>query len=254
MGGDAVQLFVGGFLKTLHRCFAVYGVNHHLAGLYALQCPQPGFHILGRGVVIVLSPTLSLHEEGLHDNVSAELAHVFNDFFHIIVSLRTVCAEDVFRVHGVELQNVVVHPHQRLSYFWLVDACGIAQHADFGLGTEAVSEPDCAVHSLGEARVHGGFAVSGKGEHIGHPAFCLHLFQRFLQRRFQLFNGGEGALGTAFRVEAAFAVDAVETADFSVCWKQVDAKGNAEPPALDRTEYGRRIDDGAHVSCYVFLW
>ena len=50
-----------------------------------------------------------------------------------------------------------------------------------------------------------------------------------------------------FSVEAALAVDAVKSTDFSVGRHEVDAQRNAESATVNRTENGRRIDDANHV-------
>ena len=67
------------------------------------------------------------------------------------------------------------------------------------------------------------FTITGKREHIGQLSFLLH----GQQHRFQGFANGlarrEALVGASLGIEAAFTIDAVERANLSVCWEQVDA-------------------------------
>ena len=56
-------------------------------------------------------------------------------------------------------------------------------------------------------------------------------------------------------VESALAVDAVESADFSVGGHQVNAERNAEAAAVDGTEDGRGEDDALMTLVFrITVW
>ena len=105
---------MGGFLKCVAGRVAVDGVYHHLLWANLLKRFYPGRYVtVGRVVEVLAADVGSLHEHSLDDDVAVERSESADDVFNVVCwRRRTVHAADVVDVHGVELQDVVVHALQ----------------------------------------------------------------------------------------------------------------------------------------------
>ena len=103
---------MGGFLQSLCRCLTVNSIYHHLLRLDCLDCLQPRTDVFLSSVVHALSLISSTHEHRLDDDMSVEGFHVFYDTLHVIGAAGPVCLLDICLVHCVQLQDVVIYPHQ----------------------------------------------------------------------------------------------------------------------------------------------
>ena len=107
--------------------------------------------------------------------MAVEGLHALYDDVDVIGAVGMIHLADEVDVNGVELQDVVVHPHQGVVYGLTVNHRRVAQHGDLGLGTVLVAQADGVVDDFGEVGVARRFAVAGEGQHIGHLAVFLHL-------------------------------------------------------------------------------
>ena len=85
------------------------------------------------------------------------------------------------------------------------------------------------------------FSVSGKSQHVGDDAFLFKRFKLFPEFFAHSFFCGQSGSGFTFFVQSAFTIDTVKRAPFAVGRQQVDAQADAEPSAVDGTEYGRIV-------------
>ena len=221
-GLDGIELFVGGFLKTVCGRLAVDGVDHHLTGRYLADGLQPGLYILIARIVHIFAVAVAAHEHGLNDEMAVEGLHALNDLSHVVGARWVVDARNIMKVYGVELQDVVVHPHQGIVDGLAVDHRGIAQYGDFRLRAVLVTQADDIVDDLREVGMTGGLTIASKGQHVRQLTFGSHLLQLLFQLGGHLFACGEGQGRTVVFVETALAVDAVERTHLAVGRQQVD--------------------------------
>ena len=178
-----------------------------------------------------------------------EAFHVFDDLLDIVVAGGAIYLINIGGVHGVELQDVVVDTHQGVVHLWTVNHCGVAEHADLGIGTVLVAQTDGIVDDLSKVGMAGGLAIAGKGEHVGQLPFGHHLLQLLFQLLCHQLARRTGKGRAVIAIESTLAVDAVEGAYLAVGRLQVDAQRDAESAAMDRPENGRRIDNCTHNEC-----
>ena len=111
---------------------------------------------------------------------------------------------------------------------------------------QLVAQRDGAGNGLRKLRCGGGLAVACEGDHIGELAFGCHLAQLCLER--VEYHGScvvrlmAGALG----VEAVFAVNAVERADFAAGRHHVDAERETKATAANGPKDGAGIQKRRH--------
>ena len=253
---NGVEFFGRGFLQTLGGCFAVDGVDHYLLGGNGFHGFEPWGNVFFAGVVVgaPLGPPrrgkVAFEEHGLNDDVAVETLESFDDLVHLIpFAFGTVHHINIGWVNGVELEDVVVHFHQRIVDLRTVDERGIGEHADLGIRKILVAQPDGVFNDFWEMRIGRGFTVAGEGEHVGMGAICFHVLQFGFDGIGYFFPCRHLLLGTVVGIETAFAIDAVEGADLSVGRKEIDAETDAETAAMDGPEDGRRIDNRAHNAC-----
>ena len=168
------------------------------------------------------------------------------------MSLRTVHIIYICGADGVEFQDVVVEVEQSLANLWTANLCGVAQDAHLGRG--AISVPHLAhpINNLGEVRIARRFAVASEGQHIRHNALLLEFLQLAFQSFHHLIGSRQRFLCAAFAIQSTLTIDAVEAAKLPTLWQQIDAKRDAQPTAVNRSEDGRIIDDGTHFPSYLF--
>ena len=207
----------------------VDGVDHHLGRSDVGHGLQPRIDERRGGIVDVDALIGgAAHKHGLDDQMAMKELHVFDDLSHVERRLEwTVYPTDVGRVDGVELEDVVVYPHQRLAHRRAVDEGGVAEHAHFGPGAELIAQPERIVDDAREVGMAGGFAVARKGEHVGMYSLAMHLAQLGPQGRSHHRTGGMRAAREAVALVAALAIDAVESADLAVGRHKVDAQADA---------------------------
>ena len=107
--------------------------------------------------------------------MAVEGLHAFHDGVDVVGAVGMVHLADEVDVNGIELQDVVVHPHQGIVYGLTVNHRRVAQHRDLGLGTVLVAQADGVVDDFGEVGVARRLTIAGEGQHIGHLTVFLHL-------------------------------------------------------------------------------
>jgi len=78
--------------------------------------------------------------------------------------------------------------------------------------------------------MQGRLAVAGEGDDVGRRAVRHHAAQRRFELRADIFAGVESPSAGVFGVPAAFAVDAVERAEFRIGRQEVHPQRKAQPP------------------------
>ena len=135
-----------------------------------------------------------------------------------------------------------------------MDHRGIAEYGDLGIRTVLIAQTDGVGDDFGEVRVAGRFTVACEGQHVGQTTFGSHGLQLLFQFLRHLFSRRKGQLGAMVFVEAALAIDTVETAHLSVGGQEVDAKRKSEATAVDRSENGGWIDNCTHNACKITIF
>lgn len=256
--GDGMEHGGRGFLQPLDGCFAVNGVNHHLAGTYAAEGSYPGqdvgirriidtyFHCIPclRGRMSTSRPTkfhFARHKHGLHDDVAVELAKILDDVFRTIARTGTIHKADVIIVDGVEFLDVVVHTHQGFAYSSIVGHRSIREHTDTRIREILIAQADGIVDDAGKFGMKRRFAVSGKGYDVESFASSETLAENIFKSLGNGLTCGARRTGGVLAIEATLAINTIKGAEFSVGWHQIDTERDPEATALHRTEHGGRI-------------
>ena len=164
----------------------------------------------------------------------------------VVGANRLVEQLDKRRVDGIELEDIVVDHHERVVYLGAVGARAVGEHGDLGVWGKLVAQRDSAGDGLRKLRCSGGLAVACEGDHIGELALGCHLAQLCLER--VEYHGScvirlvAGALG----VEAVFAVNAVERADFAAGRHHIDAERETKATAANGPKDGAGIQKRRH--------
>ncbi len=224
-------------------CFTVDCVDHHLFWGDLTDQIEPGRNLFRCGIIDRLSVEAATQEHRLDDQLSVKAFHQLDGFGDWTVSARLV--DDA---HGpvdsrVEFQNIVVHTAKRAADRVAIDHRGIAQYRYFGFGAQFVAGGEGIGDDLFELGVHGGLSVSGEGDHIREFSIGSHLLEFGSQMILYLFASIESR-GDCFVSPSAFAIDAIEVAEFVVEGKQVDSQRQTESPAVYRAE-----DDMVEENC-----
>ena len=242
---------MGGLEQSLGGRLTVDGVDHHLLRSDGLDGFKPGVDVCVACVINGFALTFTAHEHRLDDHVTMEGLEAVDDLIDIIGAVRVIYLINISGIDGVEFQDVVIHLHERVVYLWTVDHRGIAEYGDLRLRTVLVAQTDGVGDDLCEVGMTGGFAVACKGEDIGQLTVGHHLLEFGFQFLRHLLTGGEGERRTVVFIETTLAIDAVERADLTVGWQQVDAQRDAETAAVDRAEDRRWIDNCTHNGCKI---
>ena len=189
----------------------------------ALERLQPGGNVLIAGVVAAPALIRAAQEDGLHDDVPLVGGERLNLVFHVVGAAGAVEELDEVGVHGVELEDVVVHKHERLAHGGAVGHGGVGEHGDLAAGGVLVAQAHRGAHCLGERGRRRGFAVAGERDDVGQHAGLAHLAQLRLEGRLVFLGTHAALMGAAFGVEAVLAVQAVERADLARRRHEVDA-------------------------------
>ena len=240
---------MGGLEQSLGGRLTVDGVDHHLLRSDGLDGFKPGVDVCVACVINGFALTFTAHEHRLDDHVTMEGLEAVDDLIDIVGAVRVIYLINISGIDGVEFQDVVIHLHERVVYLWTVDHRGIAEYGDLRLRTVLVAQTDGVGDDLCEVGMTGGFAVACKGEDIGQLTVGHHLLEFGFQFLRHLLTGGERERRTVVFIETTLAIDAVERADLTVGWQQVDAQRDAETAAVDRAEDRRWIDNCTHNGC-----
>ena len=235
--GDGLQLLFGNFFERLAGGVAVERVDHHLPRTDFVDQLQPRRDLLFGGVVDGLAIARSPQEHRLQDHLPLEAFHLLDDAPDGVGRvLRVVHPPHRLVERRVEFEDVVVHAQQGLADAVAVDLRGVGEHRDFRRGAQRVAQGQRVADDGFEFGVQGRFAVAGEGDDIGRGAVGHHLPQGGFELGADLFAGVETARSGVFGVPAAFAVDAVERAEFRRRGQQVDPQREAQPPRVHRAE------------------
>ena len=217
-------LFVGGLFEVLVGRFAVDGVDHYHAWLYFFHRFEPWVYEVIARIIYVLSFHFATHKHGLNDAMTVEQLHIINDFTHIIGrAYRAVNERNVFWIDGVELQNVVVHEHQCLSYVLMTYHRSVAEHGDFSVREIGIADADGVLDDVEEVWMCGRLTVSCKCKDVGCRTLLLHFLEFSLQSLCHDFACRALCLRNKVLIVSTFAVDAVESAGFTIARLQVYA-------------------------------
>ena len=255
LAGDAEGLDArGDGVEHLGRCFGKAGdrrlARHRVDGRFlwanALKRREPGGNVLLAGVVDELALILAGQKDRLDNNVTVKACERLDLVLDAVGANGLVEQLDKRRVDGIELEDVVVDHHERVVHLGAVGARTVGEHGDFGVWGKLVAQRDGAGDGLRKLRCGGGLAVACEGDHIGELALGCHLAQLCLER--VEYHGScvvrlmAGALG----VEAVFAVNAVERADFAAGRHHVDAERETKATAANGPKDGAGIQKRRH--------
>lgn len=113
---------------------------------------------------------------------------------------------------------------------------GVREDRDPCRGAQLVAQTERIVDNLLEVGVERRLAVSGEGDDVGRRAVGHHAAERRCEVLMHRLPGVEAPGSGVLGIPAAFAVDAVETAEFRFDGEQVDSQREAEPPRVDGAE------------------
>jgi len=229
---DGVHLVGGDFGEVLGGGGAVDGVGHDFAGVEGSDDVEHGSCHLGGGAVEVRAA----EEAPLEDEIAVELTEGVDDAGDVVAWGGVVDFCDEVVGWGVDFHDRVVHFAEGVEDLGDVDAGGVGEYGDLSRGGVAVAEGEGVVDDLRELRVEGRFAVAAEGDGVHLDAVGVEVLEFVGEVVAYLFGRGERGVVASVAVPAAFAVDAVEVAEFAFFGEQVDAEGSAEAAAMYRSE------------------
>lgn len=244
--GDRVEHLGRRFGKAGDWCLARHCVDGRLLRANALERREPRTNVLLAGVIERLAPVLTAQKHRLDNDMTVKARERLDLVLYIVGANRLVEQLDKRRVDGIELEDVVVDHHERIVYLGTVGARAVGKHGNLGVWGKLVAKRDGTGDGLRKLRRGGGLAVACEGDHIGELALSCHLVQLCLER--VEYHGGcvvrlmAGALG----VEAVFAVNAVERADFAAGRHHVDAERETKATAANGPKDGAGIQKRRH--------
>lgn len=244
--GNGVEHLRRRFGKAGDRCLARHRVDGCFLWANALKRREPGADVLLAGVVDELALILAGQIDRLDNNVTVKACERLDLVLDAVGANGLVEQLDKRRVDGIELEDVVVDHHERVVHLEAVGARTVGEHGDFGVWGKPVAQRDGAGDGLRKLRCGSGLAVACEGDHIGELALGCHLAQLCLER--VEYHGScvvrlmTGALG----VEAVFAVNAVERADFAAGRHHVDAERETKATAANGPKDGAGIQKRRH--------
>lgn len=244
--GNGVERLGRCFGKAGDRCLARYRVDGCFLWANALKRHEPGGNVLLAGVVDELALILAGQKDRLDNDMTVKACERLDLVLDVIGANGLVEQLDKRRVDGIELEDVVVDHHERVVYLGAVGARTVGEHGDFGVWGKLVAQRHGTGDDLRKLRCGGGLAVACEGYHIGELALGCHLAQLCLER--VEYHGScvvrlmAGALG----VEAVFAVNTVERADFAARRHHVDAERETKATAANGPKDGAGIQKRRH--------
>lgn len=244
--GDGVEHLGRCFGKAGDRRLARYRVDGRFLWANALKRREPGGNVLLAGVVDELALILTGQKDRLDNDMTVKACERLDLVLYIVGANRLVEQLDKRRVDGIELEDVVVDHHERVVHLGAIGARTVGEHGDLGVWGKLVAQRYGAGDGLRKLRCGGGLAVACEGDHIGELALSCHLAQLCLER--VEYHGScvvrlmAGALG----VEAVFAVNTVERADFAARRHHVDAERETKATAANGPKDGAGIQKRRH--------
>lgn len=244
--GNRVEHLGRRFGKAGDRCLARHRVDGRFLWANALKRREPGGNVLLAGVVDELALILAGQKDRLDNNVTVKARERLDLVLYIVGANGLVEQLDKCRIDCIELEDVVVDHHERIVYLRTVGARAVGKHGNLGVWGQLVAKRDGTGDGLRKLRRGGGLAVACEGDHIGELALGCHLAQLCLER--VEYHGScvvrlmAGALG----VEAVFAVNAVERADFAAGRHHVDAERETKATAANGPKDGAGIQKRRH--------
>ena len=244
--GNGVEHLGRCFGKADDRCLARHRVDGRLLRTNALERREPGDNVLLAGVVDGLALILAGQKDRLDNNVTVKACERLDLVPDVVGANGLVEQLDKCRVDRIELEDVVVDHHERIVYLGTVGARAVGKHGNLGVWGQLVAKRDGTGDGLRKLRCGGGLAVACEGDHIGELALGCHFAQFCLER--VEYHGSRvvrlmaGALG----VEAVFAVNTVERADFAAGRHHVDAERETKATAANGPKDGAGIQKRRH--------
>ena len=169
----------------------------------------------------------------MHDDMPLVGGERLNLVLYVVRAAGAVEELDEVGIDGVELEDVVVHKHERLAYGGAVGQGGVGEHGNLAAGGVLVAQADRGAHCLGKRGCRHGLAVAGERDDVGQHAGLAHLAQLGLKGSLELLGAHAALVGAALRVEAVLAVQAVERADLARRRHEVDAQRHSQATAVD---------------------
>ena len=90
------------------------------------------------------------------------------------------------------------------------------------------------------------FTIAGKSDDVKRFSRAVHLLESIGQSIGHHLARRNGGASAPRSVETAFAVDAIESAEFPIGRKEIDAQRYPQAPTVNRTEDGSREENGGH--------
>ena len=90
--------------------------------------------------------------------------------------VRTIQQMNVFFIHRIQFQDIIIYLVQCFEYGRTVDKCRVTQYAYFCFWEILVAKRKCIFYDFREMGMCSRFTVSGKCQYIGSGAVCLHVF------------------------------------------------------------------------------
>lgn len=244
--GNGVEHLGRCFGKAGDRCLTRDRVNGRFLWVNALERREPGDNVLLAGVVDELALMLAGQKDRLDNNVTVKASERLDLVLYIVGANGLVEQLDKCWIDRIELEDVVVDHHERVVHLGTVGARAVGKHGNLSVWGQLIAKCDGTGYGLRKLRCGGGLAVAGKRDHIGELALSCHLAQLCLER--VEYHGScvvrlmAGALG----VEAVFAVNAVERADFAAGRHHVDAERETKTTAANGPKDGAGIQKRRH--------
>lgn len=239
--GNLVEHLGRRFSKAGDRCLARHRVDGRFLWANALKRREPGGNVLLAGVVDELALVLAGQKDCLDNNVTVKARERLDLVLYIVGANGLVEQLDKCRIDRIELEDVVVDHHERIVHLGTVGVRTVGKHGNLGVWGQLVAKRDGTGDGLRKLRRGGGLAVAGKRDYIGQLALGCHLAQLCLECI--EYHGScvvrlmAGALG----VEAVFAINTVERADFAAGRHHVDAERKAQATAANGPKDGAGI-------------
>ena len=236
-GGDGPQLLARHLFERPARGVAVERVDHDLPRADFADQAQPCRDLLFGGVVDPLPVELPAQEHRLHGQVPVEAFHLIDDPPYGIGRALGIVYQACRGVEGrIELEDVVVHAAKGTAHALAVELRGVRKHGNPGRGAQLVAQGDRVADHGFEFGVHRRLAVAGEGDDVGRGAVGHHAPQRRCELCADVFAGVEAPRAGMLGIPAAFAVDAVERAEFRLGGQEVDPQRESQPPRMYRAE------------------
>ena len=175
--------------------------------------------------------------------MTIEALQVLYNLVDIIVATRTIHLINIYRVDGIQFQDIIVHTHQGIMDSLTVNHRRVTEHRDLGIGEILVAQTQRIIDNLRKLRIDRWFTIACESQHIRRRSVGQHILQFSLECLGHLLTTRHWFGGTMISVETTFTIDAVKRAHFAIGRQEIDTQRDAESTTMNRPENGRRIDD-----------